>query len=105
MFRKNDDLPDVLRIMSKRAVQRLHYSVGSSHGHRAQNVVWFERFKSAEDDRPSIFPPAHYFRAPGVSSQRKLAVESARVFSPSLVRKSLKRERIFPGSVLDQNRN
>ena len=66
MFSEEYDLPDMLRVMGERAVERLHDRVRLlADGHGAQHIFGLELIERGKYVGPCLLPPAQDFFASG----------------------------------------
>src|ERR1700683_4821676 len=104
MFGEKDDLPDVLRVVGERAVQRLHHGVRlSADGDDALHVWGLERIQGRKHMCPTLFPPEHHFFASSCRRHLKFPVaKSVRLLAVASKKVSETRARIA-GNVLNQS--
>src|SRR5580658_9882195 len=97
MLRQKYDLAGVVGIVRDLAVHGLQHGVGfCANHHEAHHVFRFERLDCLEHPRPAFFPPRRKIGARGRRAKLEFLVAIGSGFSPSVVRKSVKRERILP---------
>ena len=98
MLGQKNNLPDVLGIMRDLAIDGLQNGMRlAADGYGAHHIFGLESVDRGENAGPAFFPPAHDIGARGRRDSTRIpGRENGLGFSPSLVRKSVKRERMFP---------
>src|SRR5579871_4131438 len=100
MLRQKDDLPDMLRVMRDLSVDGLQDGMRlAADRNDPHDIFWLERINGAKHALPAFFPPLHHLGASRFrGSNSRSRCRSG--FSPSLLRKSVKRDRMLPARCL-----
>jgi len=104
MLGEEDNLSDVLSIVSERAIERLHDGVRFlPDSNDAEQVFGFERVECGENVSPTLFPPEHHLFACCRAGEFEFAVaEAVRLFAVSGEKVSEARVRVA-GNMLDED--
>jgi len=106
MLGEEDDLPEVLGVMSDLTVNGLEHCMRLvTNRHDSHDVFGSELVDRAEDTCPPFFPPRHYFCASRCRADLKLAIADTVRFLAVASEKIREARAHVAGNVLDEDRD